>query len=361
MSTKSAALRLEGLYKQYGKSAAVQDVSLSIEPGSMVALLGPSGCGKTTCLRMVAGLVEPTAGAIVLDGADITRVPVHKRNVGMLFQNYALFPQLTVAENVAFGLKMRRMAKAEIAKRIAEALQMVQLHSFSDRYHSQLSGGQQQRVALARALVIEPDLLLLDEPLGALDKGLRESMQVELRLLQRKLGITTIMVTHDQDEALTMADQVIVMRDGRIEQGGTPKVIYQKPNSQFVATFLGASNLFHCQLDAAGPNILRSGPFRFTVDGAVPLTANPVICLRPESISIAAASAMNAEGPNRASATIEQVIYRGPVMHYHMKLETGQPLVAYEQVRPLHGSRAIEVGDAVVAHWEPSSNHILPG
>src|ERR1700761_10793 len=217
-----ATLRLKELTKLFGTTRAVDRVSMTIEPGSMVALLGPSGCGKTTTLRMIAGLVEPSAGEILLDDRPITDVPVHRRNIGMLFQNYALFPHMSVAENIAFGLETRGIKGAAAKERVAAALQLVQLPEYGDRIPAQLSGGQQQRVALARALVVQPILLLLDEPLGALDKALRESMQVELRSLQRRLGITTVMVTHDQDEALTMADRIVIMRDGRIEQAGAP-------------------------------------------------------------------------------------------------------------------------------------------
>ena len=242
LSTAAAAVRLKDLTKLFGATRAVDRVSLTIEPGSMVALLGPSGCGKTTTLRMIAGLAEPSAGEIFLDERSITRVPVHRRNIGMLFQNYALFPHMTVAENIAFGLETRGIKRAAAADRVAEALQLVQLPEYGDRMPAQLSGGQQQRVGLARALVVEPALLLLDEPLGALDKALRQSMQVELRALQQRLGVTTVMVTHDQDEALTMADRIVIMRDGRIEQVGAPAEVYQRPVSRFVAGFLGASN-----------------------------------------------------------------------------------------------------------------------
>jgi ABC-type Fe3+/spermidine/putrescine transport system ATPase subunit len=242
VSPPAASVRLKELTKLFGATRAVDRVSLTIEPGSMVALLGPSGCGKTTTLRMVAGLVEPSAGEIFLDERPITRVPVHRRNIGMLFQNYALFPHMNVAENIAFGLETRGIKRAAAAERVASALQLVQLPEYSNRMPSQLSGGQQQRIALARALVVEPALLLLDEPLGALDKALRQSMQVELRALQQRLGVTTVMVTHDQDEALTMADRIVIMRDGRVEQVGAPADVYQRPVSRFVAGFLGASN-----------------------------------------------------------------------------------------------------------------------
>src|SRR5216684_2110905 len=267
---KSAEVRLERLSKEYNRAIAVDDVSLTIEPGNMIALLGPSGCGKTTCLRMIAGLIRPTSGDVFVNNAKMTNVPVHRRNIGMLFQNYALFPHLTVEQNIGFGLEMRGIAKADAAKKVADALNLVQLSSFGRRYPAQLSGGQQQRVALGRALVIEPAMLLLDEPLGALDKGLRESMQVELRALQRRLGVTTVMVTHDQDEALTMADRIVVMREGRLEQVGTATDIYQRPASRFVATFLGASNLFDGKVERGSGGealVTTAAGLRLQVDG----------------------------------------------------------------------------------------------
>src|SRR5215471_9198640 len=267
---KSSEVRLDRLCKEYNRTVAVDNVSLTIEPGHMIALLGPSGCGKTTCLRMIAGLIRPTSGDVFVNHARMTDVPVHRRNVGMLFQNYALFPHLTVEQNIAFGLEMRGIDKAEAAKKVAAALSLIQLANFGERYPAQLSGGQQQRVALGRALVIEPAMLLLDEPLGALDKGLRESMQVELRALQRRLGLTTIMVTHDQDEALTMADKIVVMRDGKLEQVGTATEIYQRPASRFVATFLGASNLFDGRIERRSGSeavVITPGGLHLQVDG----------------------------------------------------------------------------------------------
>src|SRR5215510_8419658 len=285
----SAEVRLQELSKQYHRTTAVDGVSLAIEPGSMVALLGPSGCGKTTCLRMIAGLVSPSSGDILLNGDRITRVPVHKRNIGMLFQNYALFPHMTVSENIAFGLDMRGIGKADAAKRVGHALDLVRLADFGGRFPAQLSGGQQQRVALARALVIEPAVLLLDEPLGALDKGLRESMQVELRALQRRLGVTTVMVTHDQDEALTLADRIVVMRDGRLEQVGTATEIYQRPASKFVAQFIGASNLFEGaveQRNGDGAIIRVSQDLKLQVDQVPASAADVMVSIRPEAIII---------------------------------------------------------------------------
>ena len=239
-------IEVRSVTKTYGAGpAAVDDVSFAVEPGHVLSLLGPSGCGKTTTMRMIAGLVSPTRGDIRIKGRPVAGVPVHRRNIGMLFQSYALFPHLDVSRNVAFGLEMRRLPKADVAAKVKNALSMVKLEHLADRMPHQLSGGQQQRVALARALVIEPAVLLLDEPLGALDKKLREGMQIELSMLQKRLGLTTLMVTHDQDEALTLSDRIAVMRDGRIEQIGAPGEIYDRPESRFVASFIGTSNFFH--------------------------------------------------------------------------------------------------------------------
>src|SRR6476659_4375199 len=237
-------IEVTNVAKHYGATVAVSDVSFGVEQGHVLSLLGPSGCGKTTMMRMIAGLIAPNAGSIAIKGRPVNQIPVHKRNVGMLFQNYALFPHLTVAHNIAFGLEMRKLAKAEALRKAEDALAMVRLSGFGARYPHQLSGGQQQRVALARALVIEPAVLLLDEPFGALDKKLRENMQIEMRQLQQRLGITTLMVTHDQDEALTLSDRIAVMRAGVIEQLGTPTEIYERPVSRFVASFIGTSNFF---------------------------------------------------------------------------------------------------------------------
>ena len=234
---------LNGLSKSYGKVDVIKDVSLDIEDGEFVVLIGPSGCGKTTTLRMVAGLLDPTEGEILIKGRKVNDVPIHKRNLGLVFQNYALFPHKTIAENVAFGLKYRGVSKQDARKRVQGALELVQLPGVGDRYPKQLSGGQQQRIALARAIVIEPDVLLLDEPLSALDANLREDMRVELKRIQERIGVTTIFVTHDQSEALAMSDQIVVMSAGRVEQVGAPEDVYNTPASEFVANFLGASNI----------------------------------------------------------------------------------------------------------------------
>src|SRR5512140_1120878 len=237
-------LALENLSKRYGEHFAVAGITLSIAQGEFVSLLGPSGCGKTTTLQMIAGFVEPTAGAIRIDGRDLLAVPAAKRGLGIVFQNYALFPHLSVTDNIAFGLEMRQVAKRERERRVADTLELVGLAGLSARYPAQLSGGQQQRVALARALVIQPALLLLDEPLSNLDAKLREEMQVELSRIQRTIGITTLMVTHDQAEALALSDRVVVMNAGRIEQQGIPHEAYENPATGFVCDFLGKANLF---------------------------------------------------------------------------------------------------------------------
>jgi putative spermidine/putrescine transport system ATP-binding protein len=356
-------LRLRELTKQFRETRAVDRVSLSLEPGKIVALLGPSGCGKTTTLRMIAGLIEPTAGEIILDDRSITRIPAHRRNIGMLFQNYALFPHMTVAENVAFGLEARGLRREKAAARIAAALELVQLDGYDGRMPAQLSGGQQQRVALARALVIEPALLLLDEPLGALDKSLRQSMQVELRALQRRLGITTVLVTHDQDEALTMADKIAIMRDGQLEQVGSPAEVYQRPVSRFIASFLGAANFFQGRVDQ-----VSGGSARVSLPGGMLLTIPPTrdvgspvtIALRPEAITVEPLAAADVATPlNTADAVVEQIVYHGFVSHLYLKQKNGEPLIAFRQNQPGAAIPVLTAGMNVRAHWAEASNHIV--
>jgi putative spermidine/putrescine transport system ATP-binding protein len=247
-----SGLSLNDVTKQFGDFKAVDRVALNVPHGNFVCLLGPSGCGKTTLLRMIAGLEEPSSGSIAIDDDDITKVPTHKRNLGMVFQSLALFPHLSVGENIAYPLRIRGRSKEEQAKRVNELLKLIHLQGFADRAVSQLSGGQRQRVAIARALALSPRLFLLDEPLSALDAKLREAMQVELRQLQQKLGITTIVVTHDQREAMTMADLVVVMGEGRIRQAAAPVEIYRKPADAFVADFIGMTNLLPVEADGAG-------------------------------------------------------------------------------------------------------------
>jgi putative spermidine/putrescine transport system ATP-binding protein len=358
-----AALRLAEVTKIFGEARAVDRVSLRIEPGSMVALLGPSGCGKTTTLRMIAGLLEPSAGEIYLDGDPITRVPVHRRNIGMLFQNYALFPHMNVAQNIAFGLESRGIGRAATETRVTEALQLVQLAGYEGRVPGELSGGQQQRVALARAVVVEPTLLLLDEPLGALDKSLRQSMQVELRSLQRRLGITTIMVTHDQDEALTMSDRIVIMRDGRIEQIGKPEEVYQHPTTRFTASFLGAANFFRGRVIGVAGDIVTvavpQGPvlnIRTTREVANEVT----IALRPEAISVAPAETMDGGRlPNTTPAVVEQIIYHGFITHLHLRMPNGEPLLAFLRHETRSDEPPINSGMRVTARWTDDAAQIV--
>lgn len=359
----AASLRLNGLTRFFGAVRAVDRLSLSIHPGSIVALLGPSGCGKTTTLRMIAGLIEPDAGEIYLDGQPIVQTPVHRRNIGMLFQNYALFPHMTVAENVAFGLETRRVRRRAAAARVAEALDLVRLAGYGERMPAQLSGGQQQRVALARALVVEPALLLLDEPLAALDRGLRQNMQGELRDLQRRLGITTILVTHDQEEALTMSDQVVIMRAGRVEQSGPPDEVYQRPVSRFAASFLGSANFFRGHVERLEDGVsyvaVRDGP-RIAVPAPRPVGAEVTVALRPEAMTLASCAAdLDGLHCNVTPAVIEQVAYLGFVRHFHLRLPNGDPLLAFQQNPGVSYEIPAVPGASVWVSWPAASNHFV--
>src|SRR6478752_2702920 len=281
-----ARLQLSGITKRYGDVKAADDISLDVADGEFIVLLGPSGCGKTTTLRIVAGFIEPTSGRVRLGERDITTLPPWMRNAGLVFQSYALFPHMTVAENVGFGLEMRLMPKAQMAPKIAEALRLVRLDHLGDRRPRQLSGGQQQRVALARALVFRPDVLLLDEPLSNLDAKLRQDVRVEIRELQRQLGLTTVMVTHDQEEALTMADRLVVMNEGSVHQVGTQRDLYERPADLFVAGFVGRTTFLAGTVEAPG---------RFRSDGGLSLAitdgtpGKATLSLRPERLEIDAA------------------------------------------------------------------------
>src|ERR1700730_4801320 len=279
-----ARLDIESLAKRYGDFYAVRDVSLTVADGEFLVLLGPSGCGKTTTLRMVAGFIEPTSGMVRLGGADVTLLPPWKRNAGMVFQSYALFPHLTVAQNVAFGLEMRKLARADIERRVEEVLALVRLKGYGDRLPRQLSGGQQQRVALARALAIRPDVLLLDEPLSNLDAKLRQEVRVEIRERQRQLGLTTVMVTHDQEEALTMADRLVVMNEGLVRQVGTQEDLYERPTDRFVAGFVGRSTFIEGQIETPG-RVRSEGGLALVCNGTASGAAT--LALRPERIIVA--------------------------------------------------------------------------
>jgi putative spermidine/putrescine transport system ATP-binding protein len=311
-------LEISGLQKRFALSTAVEHFELDVQRGEFVSFLGPSGCGKTTTLRMIAGFETPTAGAIRIDGADVTRRPPNRRNVGMVFQSYALFPNMTVADNVGFGLKVARKPAAEIAPRVQEMLELIKLPAHGGRYPYQLSGGQQQLVALARALAIQPKVLLLDEPLSALDAKIRVSLRNEIRAIQRKLGITTIYVTHDQEEALSLSDRIVVMRDGRVEQIGTPFEIYNFPKTSFVASFVGTLSILRGQ-------VVDPGRGTIAVDGQEIESARGLedakpgetraIALRPEIVSLHEAPGHG----NRMRGTVEDVNFLGSIVRVRVR------------------------------------------
>jgi putative spermidine/putrescine transport system ATP-binding protein len=334
------ALRLDSLSRRYGATVAVDRLDLAVRPGELVALLGPSGCGKTTTLRMVAGFVEPSGGRILLDGADITRQPAHRRGMGMVFQSYALFPHLTVAENIAFGLRRRGTPRAEIGTRVARTVSLLRLDGLEGRLPRQLSGGQQQRVAVGRALVIEPRILLLDEPFSNLDALLREGTRVELRRLQSSLRLTTLFVTHDQAEAMAISDRVAVMSAGRLEQLGTPREVYERPASRFVAGFIGRANLFTSDGARSEDGI--------ALDAAAPGT----LLLRPERIALRSGPA---EGPNTVSGTVEVLSFLGAGAQALVRLPGGRALLAEG---PAAWADAFPQGGAVTASW--SRDDLVP-
>ena len=344
-----SGLVLKGITKSFGGTRAVEHVDLTFADGELTALLGPSGCGKTTLLRMIAGLEDPTSGAIVLSGRNITDVPAHRRKFGMVFQSFALFPHLTVKENVAYSLTIAGVPKVAAAERANGLLDLVQLSGFGDRRIGQLSGGQRQRVAIARALAQEPDVFLLDEPMSALDAKLREEMQVELRLLQQRLGITTIVVTHDQREAMTMADSIVVMSNGRVEQVGPPQDIYHRPANAFVADFIGKANFFDGRVRDGGihvgQNVLAACVnFR---------NGSPVrIAIRPERACLDQEA-----GPNRLPATVTFVRDLGPVREYHLDTALGAMVVEYALGE---GGKAFRKGDETEVRLPPEALHVFP-
>ena len=313
-------LRLVDLVKRFGEVAAVDHIDLTVPAGSLVALLGPSGCGKTTTLRMVAGLDEPTEGDILFDGASVLGVPPERRNIGMVFQRYVLFPHMSVARNVSFGLRMRRIERAEIERRVNEVLEIVQLQGLAERFPSQLSGGQQQRVAIARTVVTDPRLLLMDEPLSNLDAKLREEMRAFLTSLQRRLGITTLFVTHDQVEAIELADQIGVMFDGRLVQFGTPEEVFNRPVSQRVAEFMGTTNLISGTVEAPqqGSNVLRSsvGPLHVVPQPHHRVGAAAIATVRPEHIALL--NGVEPGEPNTFRARVDEAVYYGGTVTYRV-------------------------------------------
>lgn len=333
------------IVKTFGSFRALDHVSITFDDGRLYALLGPSGSGKTTLLRLVAGFDFPDAGSITVGGEPVERTPVEKRNVGMMFQNYALFPNMTVFDNIAFGLQVRHLKRAEIRQRVGEVVDLVKLSGLEARKPHQLSGGQKQRVALARAIVIRPRVLLLDEPLSALDKSLRVEMQVELRRIQREVGITTIFVTHDQEEALTLADRIGILDDGRLVQEGAPHAVYERPASRFAATFLGDANLFE-GTPVAGGIRLGDGTVLAAEDATEGVAA---VAVRPEKMTLGAADQGNA-----VEATVTQHIFAGTSLTYLLD-RGGQPLRVFVQNR---GEPVVPVGEAVTVGWSPA--HTIP-
>jgi len=351
------ALVVRGLRKSFGDATAVDGVDLEVRRGEFVTLLGPSGSGKTTTLRMVAGFMAPSGGSIEIDGSDMTRVPPYRRDVGMVFQNYALFPHMTAAQNIAFPLQMRRTARPEITRRVADALALVKLEKFGDRYPRQLSGGQQQRIALARAVVFEPQLLLMDEPLGALDRKLREALQLEILHVSRQLRATVLYVTHDQEEALVMSDRIAIFSAGRIEQLGSGEDLYDRPVSLFVADFIGESNILRGRYegDDSGAGWVARGAWRWRVGpaaaqrSALATGAAAALVVRPERIRIVAGDAGVPGGANAVEATVADALYLGSDRKYGLTLSDGQRAAVREQRD--EGRRQWEIGDAVRLIW----------
>ncbi|GAA2985962.1 putative spermidine/putrescine transport system ATP-binding protein/spermidine/putrescine transport system ATP-binding protein [Microbacterium terrae] len=346
---------LEGITKYYGDQLAVDDLSLNIEPGEFISLLGPSGCGKTTTLRMIAGFEHPDAGDIRISGASVLSAPPYRRDVNTVFQAYALFPHLSVAENVAYGLQQRRTPKSEVRERVTEALDLVQMRRFGDRKPTQLSGGQQQRIALARALVNRPAVLLLDEPLGALDRQLREEMQLELKLLQARLGITFVFVTHDQGEALSMSDRIAIMRAGRIEQLADADTVYARPASAYVAAFVGQQNFFRGAVSEGGAAVVGANALVRAAGPVLGGIAQGEAAVRPEYIAIEKdAAAGSAPEANSARGELIGVSHLGDTMQFLVRLGADQSLIVR---RPTPDAPTLRVGDAVLCTW--AAHHVL--
>jgi spermidine/putrescine ABC transporter ATP-binding subunit len=357
-----AHVALENVSCRYDAVAALDQVSFSIQSGQFLTLLGPSGCGKSTTLRIIAGLLEPSAGRVLLDHRDVTALASAKRNIGMVFQSLALFPHMTAAENVAFGLRMRKVTAVETADRVRRILDIVRLGHLSDRYPAQLSGGQQQRVALARALVIEPSILLLDEPFAALDRKLREAMQVELRQIVHDLHITSLFVTHDQEEALTLSDVIAVMNHGRVEQFGTPGEIFRKPATRFVADFMGVTNFLEGRMIEANGATSRvdAGGMIFDAPSSpdIEIGKNVSVAIRPAGIKL------SENRPTDSAATagsVRQATYRGAVCSYAVELDSGPTLIVRESNDDLADNETVRfpVGARVWAGWRKEAVHLF--
>jgi spermidine/putrescine transport system ATP-binding protein len=355
----SPTVTLDHVVKTFGDVVAVHDADFAIERGEFFSLLGPSGCGKTTTLRMIAGFEQPTAGRILLEGEDVSRIPPYRRNVNTVFQHYALFPHLTVYDNVAFGPRSRRLDAKEVDRRVRQLLDVIRLGDLAHRKPAQLSGGQQQRVALARALVNYPVALLLDEPLGALDLKLRQAMQLELKRIQREVGITFVYVTHDQEEALTMSDRIAVMNEGRVEQVGAPKDIYDAPDTVFVANFIGVANLPAVEVASitTGTPVVTIAKCTMPVASA-PTTMHPgdsaILMVRPERVRIS--TARPTEAPS-IPVTVGDVIFQGPVLRVGLRAGDGTEFVAHVGADAVDG---LTPGAAVFATWDREAARLLP-
>ena len=352
-------LTLQNIHKSFDGVKVLDGICLSVEAGQFVTLLGPSGCGKTTTLRIIAGLEQPDEGAVILGGADVTKLPPEKRAVNTVFQNYALFPHMNVHKNIAYSLRLRREKKDVIDRRVEELLSTVQLEGYGRRMPAQLSGGQRQRVAIARALACDPQLLLLDEPLGALDLQLRRQMQLELKRLQKKLGITFIYITHDQEEAVGMSDRIAVMRGGRFEQVGTPEEIYDAPMTRYVAQFIGRSTIFEAQVERVdgGVAVARNANGRFTVDaGRASLRAGETLelCVRTERMRAGRAPVVGFDLP----ATVRETRYAGGSVLTYVQLDDGSEAVASGE-----GSMAAapQPGTRVYLHWDAARAAVIGG
>lgn len=359
--TTDDVIVLQDVHKSFGSFVAVESADFTIGRGEFFAMLGPSGCGKTTTLKMIAGFEQPTRGRVLLEGVDVSHTPPYKRNVNTVFQQYALFPHMTVADNVAFGPRSKKIPKATYEPRVHEMLEVVRLASFADRKPAQLSGGQQQRVALARALVNLPSALLLDEPLAALDLKLREAMQLELKRIQREIGITFVFVTHDQGEALTMSDRIAVMSQGRVEQIGTPEEIYQSPASLFVAGFIGSANLLPGKVVAvddedAVVRLSSGAQVRSRAGARLPVGERVSVMLRPERLAPTDEPA--ADGRS-ISGTVHALIFQGASTRLELHLADGTAVVAQMTDEP--AALTIRPGDEIRLRWNPGAAYLIPG
>ncbi|MBE9159183.1 ABC transporter ATP-binding protein [Nodosilinea sp. LEGE 06152] len=345
-------VELRQVFKTFGADTAVRQLDLVVQPGEFFSILGPSGCGKTTTLRLIAGFETPSAGEVLIQGTSVSTVPAHRRPVNTVFQSYALFDHMTVKDNIAFGLKIRRLGTAQVRDRVAEALRLVRMETMANRYPAQLSGGQQQRVALARALVNRPAVMLLDEPLGALDQKLRKQMQVELANLHRQLGITFILVTHDQEEALSLSGRIAVMNNGQIEQIGTPSDIYDRPRTPFVADFIGDTNLLPGRVDQTYPaqvQVTTESGLRVLAQSTQsprPTVQNVVVSVRPEKINLSLSAP--GSGGNCYQGQVSHLMYLGTHLHCVVRLSSGEALTVRQ---PNRAEGAITVDTPVYVHW----------